>query len=237
MRLDIYLVQNQYFESRNKAVYSIKKGLVLINGLVVDKPSFIVSDSDIVSVKDDALKYVSKGGLKLEKALSFYKISPKGYSCLDIGSSTGGFTDCLLQNGAKLVYSIDVGTDQLHKKLKEDSRVKSYEQTNFLDFNLTVLPKIDLICIDVSFTSIKPIIKRIVENFKETIIIALIKPQFEAGKIYMKNGVLKDKNIQKSILNDIKAFLKSLNLSYDEVIDSPIKGGSGNQEYLIKINI
>ncbi len=237
MRLDLYLVECGIFESRNKAQYEIKNSKVTINNKIVTKPSYDVSDRDIVDTLPDTLKYVSKGGLKLEKALEYFNIDVLDKVCLDIGSSTGGFTDCLIQKGAKEVYSIDVGTDQLHELLKSNPKVHSYEKTNFLTMPLDILPKIDIIVTDVSFIKVETILERVISSFKDTKVIFLIKPQFEVGRMYIKNGVIKDESVRLNVKSDILNFLKSHNIKTNEIIDSPILGGSGNKEYLTYFEI
>ncbi|MCR5741327.1 MAG: TlyA family RNA methyltransferase [Gammaproteobacteria bacterium] len=237
MRLDQYLVNNSFYESRNKAQYEIKNSKVMVNNKIVTKASFDVSDSDTVKVLDQSLIYVSKGGLKLEKALDYFKIDPHGFVCLDIGSSTGGFTDCLLKRGASEVYAVDVGTDQLHKSLREDMRVHLYENTNFLSFDLSQLKKLDIIVTDVSFIKVETILERVIDNFKDVIVVFLIKPQFELGHIYLKGGVVKEEALHNKAINQVIEFLKSKNVSINEVIESPILGGSGNKEYLTIIKI
>lgn len=237
MRLDQYLCINDFFESRNKAAYNIKEGYVYVNNKKILKASFEVSENDKVEVKDTALLYVSKGGLKLEKALSSFEVNVKNLTCLDIGASTGGFTDCLLKHGSKKVYCVDTGTGQLHESLINNPNVVSFEKTNFLTMDLSILDTVDLITIDVSFISIKPIIERIFKCFNNVTIIALIKPQFEIGKIYIKNGVIKDKKMHLSVKNDILNFLNQNKIIHSDFIDSPILGGSGNKEFLIKMQL
>lgn len=238
MRLDLYLLNNGYFDSRNKAQYEIKKGNVFVNGSPILKSSHEVSDSDIIELNhDNGLKYVSKGGLKLEKALSYYKINPNNLVCLDIGSSTGGFTDCLIKNGASLVYAVDTGSNQLHESLKNNKKVISKENTNYLDLDSSKLNKIDLVVIDVSFVRIETILEKVINDFKEVKVIALIKPQFELGKVYIKNGVVKDPKLHKMVIENIKTFLELKNVEYKDIIESPILGGSGNKEFLISFDL
>ena len=207
-----------------------------MDGKVVSKPSEDVSiDADIKILS--ALKYVSKGGLKLEKALDYYRVDVTNHIAIDIGASTGGFTDCLIKRGIKEVYSIDTGTNQLHESLRVNPKVHSFENTNFLSFDLNLLPKIDLIVIDVSFTIVEPIFDRIIKNFKDVKVISLIKPQFELVKIYLKNGVVKNKRLHEEVLSNISRYLKKNGINPKEVIDSPILGGSGNKEFLIYFEI
>jgi len=237
MRIDLFLVNKGYFESRSKAEYAISLNQVLVNGKIVTKNSTEVNENDLIQILPNTLKYVSKGGLKLEKALDYFHIDIQNKVCLDIGASTGGFTDCLLKHGASLVYAIDVGRDQLHPSLKTDKRVYSFEETNFLSFDLNKLPHIDCITIDVSFVKVETILDRVINSFKDLIVIFLIKPQFELGHIYIKNGVVKDQSLQMKVINQIQNYLKDKNIQINPMIESPIKGGSGNTEYLTFIKI
>ena len=237
MRLDLFLVENSFFESRNKAQFEIKNGNILVNNKVVTKSSYDVLDEDIIEVKDINLKYVSKGGFKLEKALDYFKFNVEGLRALDIGSSTGGFTDCLIQRGIKEVYAVDVGKGQLHTSLKNNPKVISLEETNFLSMDLSSLEKVDIIVTDVSFIKVEAILERVISEFKNVIVIFLIKPQFELGHTFFKNGVVKDDTLRKNAINQVLDFIKSKNVCVNEVIESPILGGSGNKEYLSYIKI
>ena len=238
MRLDQYLVENSFYESRNKAKYEIEKGNILVNNVPILKASFIIKESYTINViKENELKYVSKGGLKLERAIDYYKIDVKDKTCLDIGSSTGGFTDYLIKNGIKEVYAVDTGTNQLHESLKNNPKVHSLEKTNFLDMNLSMKDSIELIVIDVSFVKLETILDRVIKEFKNVDVVALIKPQFELGKTYIKNGVVKDPKLHKMVIDNIILYLNSFNVNPREVIDSPILGGSGNKEFLISFKL
>lgn len=238
MRLDQYLVEKGYFSSRAKAQNEIKAGNVLVNEKANLKASFIVDDKTDVKVKtDEVLKYVSRGGLKLEEALRYFKINPSGLCCLDIGASTGGFTDCLLKNGASEVYAIDVGTSQLVSSLKNDDRVHSFEETNFLTFDLKQLKKIDLITIDVSFIKVETILDHVISSFKDTKVVFLIKPEFECGKTYFKGGIVKDPAQREEVLVNIRSYFELHGITLSEIIKSPILGGSGNIEYLACFSI
>ena len=238
MRLDNYLVSNGFFESRNKAQYEIKNENVLVNKKTITKASFDVAENDLVEIiSDSTLKYVSKGGLKLERALDYFSINPQNLSCLDIGSSTGGFTDCLLKRGAKEVYAVDTGTNQLHESLRSNEKIHLYENTNFLKMDLDILKDIKLITIDVSFTKVEPILERIIKSFKDVIVVFLIKPQFELGQVYLKGGVVREESLRNKVKSQILDFLKSYNIKANEIIDSPILGGSGNKEYLTYIKV
>lgn len=234
MRLDLYLTENGYAPTRTKAQYLISEGKVTVDGKVIGKPSFDV-EGKIVAVIGDGLKYVSRGALKLEGALKAFGIDPCGAKCIDIGSSTGGFTDCLLQHGAKSVFCVDSGTDQLHKKLRDDPRVTLREQFNarFLSFS-EVGFKADIVVMDVSFISqtvLYPNVKDILSE--DGIFISLIKPQFEAGKENVgKGGIVKSEKVRQSVIESIIAQAKENGLYLENITVSPITGGDGNIEYL-----
>ncbi len=233
-RLDSYLSDKKIVKSRNVATTMIKEGKVSVNGNVCTKPSFSVSDADEIEITGDMPKYVGRGGLKLEKALGFFGIDLKDKICIDIGASTGGFTDCMLQNGAEKVYAVDVGSDQLDSKLKIDIRVISMEKTDIR--NITdEIPAVDFISIDVSFISLKLVLPsafRLLKN--DGSLIALIKPQFEAGKSNLnKKGVVKNEKVRQNVCEDIKQFAVSCGFLYEGITISPISGGDGNVEYLI----
>lgn len=223
-------------KSRTLAQNLIKEGNVHINGRICTKASEVVEDSDDIEITGEMPKYVSRGGLKLEKAVSLWEIDLEGAVCLDVGASTGGFTDCMLQKGAKRVYAVDVGTSQLDPKLKDDSRVISLEQT---DIRKAEIPeKADFISIDVSFISLKLILPYIKSLWSEKgRCVALIKPQFEAGKKYLgKNGVIRDKKLQQSIVEDIKQFCITSGFTVIGTTESAITGGDGNREFLIYLS-
>lgn len=232
MRLDQFLKENGYFFSRAKAQEEIRLAHIKVDGKLILKPSFDIKGTEKIEISKDIIPYVSRGGLKLEKALDSFNIDPNGYICLDIGSSTGGFTDCLLQHNASKVYALDVGTSQLHKSLLKNPKVVSIENTNFLTVDLSMFDRLDLIVIDVSFTKVEPILERIIKNFKDVTVIFLIKPQFELGKLFLKNGVVKDEKMRIYAIKQITSFLSNYNIKLNPVIESPIKGGSGNIEYL-----
>jgi 23S rRNA (cytidine1920-2'-O)/16S rRNA (cytidine1409-2'-O)-methyltransferase len=233
LRLDV-AVKERFNISRQKAKALIEDGKVLLNGKPVLKPSVEVSDEDELTLeKSDVLKYVSRGGLKLEGALRCFGIDPTGLVCLDIGASTGGFTDCLLQNGASLVYALDVGTSQLAESLKADSRVISTENT---DIRTAVLPqRVDFICMDVSFISVTKILPRFKELLKPCgTAVVLVKPQFEAGREALgKKGIVKDAKAHKRVLKSVVGFAESVGLAVSGLTHSPVKGGDGNVEYLL----
>lgn len=234
MRIDLYLVINMKFESRNKAAQAIKDHSILVNGKVCDKPSYDVCDKDIVEVAFNSLKYVSRGGYKLEGALEKFRIDFSDKVILDIGSSTGGFTDCALQNGAREVVAVDVGCNQMHPTLRLDKRVHLFENTNILDFKCD--ETFDYLVMDVSFVSIEHVIPGIIKFLNDNnSLICLIKPQFEVGKMIGK-GVIKDKAIHLKVLNQVSDFLESMGLYINKLAPSPIKGGSGNIEFISVIS-
>ncbi len=228
MRLDIYLVENQMVKSRSQATDLIKRGFVLVDGQVMKKAGYEVNQQLIELLKKQA--FVSRAGEKLLHAIFDFDLKFKDKIVIDVGSSTGGFTDCALQHGAKEVYAYDVGTDQMDSTLKKDIRIHLFEETNFLDVKL---PEADLLMIDVSFTSIKPILKHIKQFTGE--IVALIKPQFEAGYIKFKQGVLRDLSIHHKILIDVLSYAKDLGFDLCNLKKSGLKGKTGNQEYVLYI--
>lgn len=233
-RLDVYLSDNNIVKSRSLAASLIKQGSVEVNGRICTKPSFAVSDDDTVKIIGELPKYVGRGGLKLEKALAHYRLHLDGAVCVDIGASTGGFTDCMLQNGAEKVYSVDVGTDQLDEKLRNDSRVISMEKTDIRNC-IGTLPQVDFISIDVSFISLKLVLPSAFALLKDGgECVALIKPQFEAGKAHLsKNGIVRDTKVHKKVCEEIAEFAAAVGFERGETITSPITGGDGNTEYLI----
>ena len=238
-RLDTELVKRSLARSRTSAQGLIKDGMVYVNGSQAQKPSCEVNDTDEVTVKGDLPKYVGRGGIKLEKALTEFDITLHGCTCIDVGASTGGFTDCMLQNGAALVYAVDVGSNQLDGKLKNDKRVVSLENTDIRNAAEKLPEKADLITIDVSFISLKLVLPAVKKLLKANgIIIALIKPQFEVGKTGLgKHGVVKDEKLRKQAVDGIRLFSSDLGFTVNGVITSPITGGEGNIEYLIYLSV
>ena len=234
-RLDVELVTRQMAKSRNVAQQIIKEGIVFVNGKASAKASSEVNENDNIELKGDLPKYVGRGGLKLEKAISEFGIDLTHKVCIDIGASTGGFTDCMLQNGASLVYAVDVGRDQLDIALKNDSRVISLEQTDIREAKGKIPEKADFISIDVSFISLKAVLPFAVDLLNLTgSIAALIKPQFEVGKSGLgKNGIVKDPKLREKAVNEIKEFVSFMGLKIAGTVQSPIAGGDGNIEYLI----
>ena len=240
MRLDAFLVEKNIIKSRERAKEHIKNGDITVNGAVVLKPAAEISENDDVKFTGTALKYVGRGGLKLEKALKCFDIDLSGKVCLDIGASTGGFTDCMLQNGASHVYAVDVGHGQLDITLIADSRVTNMEKTNINDVfaeSFDMMP--EFISADVSFVSLKNVLPKISELMSdEGSAVVLIKPQFEAGKSNIgKNGIVKDRKVHISVLNDIISYCNVVGLHVNKIDYSPISGGDGNIEYLAFITL
>lgn len=219
--------------SREKARYYIKNGDVSVNGTVIEKPSYDVSEKDGVEIRD-SIGFVGKGGLKLKKAIESFRLNFFDKTVLDVGASTGGFTDCALQNGAKKVYAVDVGHGQLDPKLASNDRVVNFEGRNILDISPENIDKTDIVVSDVSFVSIKKILFHI-SNFIDEYgqIICLVKPQFEVGKKRLKNGVVSDEKTHVEVVSDILDYAESLGLTVSGLDFSPIKGGEGNIEFLL----
>lgn len=238
MRLDLYLVENNYFESRNKAKSEIENGNVIVNGKKILKSSYDVNENDNIEITDDICPFVSRGGYKLDCAIKEFNLDFNGKTVLDIGASTGGFTDCSLKHGAKIVYAVDVGSNQLHESLKVDKRVISMENTNILDAKN--IPYTDFIVMDVSFVSIEYLLSGIEKYITDSnSFVCLIKPQFEVGKMNLKGGIVKDRNSYLKVLENVNTALSNYNLGISKLILSPILGGSGNKEFLalIKRNV
>lgn len=235
-RLDVLLVEKGIFASRERAKTSIMAGKIFVDGQRVDKAGEKVNiDADII-FKGQEIPYVSRGGLKLEKAVKEFGVNLKEKVCIDIGASTGGFTDCMLQNDAKKVFSIDVGYGQFAWKLRTDPRVVCMERTNIRYVTPETLGELtDFASIDVSFISLKKIMPATLNLLNENgEVVALIKPQFEAGKEKVgKKGVVRDIKVHKEVVLDIVEFLISQNLNILSVSYSPIKGPEGNIEYLV----
>lgn len=237
-RLDKYLVKNSFFPDLDRARRAIMSGIVLVDDKVVDKigTELNIKKEPNVRVKGQNLKYVSRGGLKLEKAISVFNLDFTEKIVLDVGASTGGFTDCALQNGAKFVYAVDVGTNQLDWKLRSDKRVKSIENRHICELQFEELDrsKIDFIVVDVSFISIKKILEDLLRFFsEETKLMILIKPQFEAEKNEIeKGGIVKDKSVHMKIIEDIVEFSKEKRVYLNGIDFSPITGNKGNIEYI-----
>lgn len=235
-RADKLLVEKGYINSRSKAKKIILDGIVYIGGKRIKKPSQSVLRDSNIDIRENPLSFVSRAGTKLEKALDEFNINLSGLVALDIGSSTGGFTQCMLEDGARFVYALDVGKDQLVEELKEDSRVFSMEGTNIRDVSKEDFDlDINFISIDVSFISLKlvlPVAKDVLENNGQ--IVALIKPQFEVGKGNIsKKGIVKDRKLHYGVLRDIIDFSSGLGLGVNDLTYSPVTGSKGNIEFLI----
>ncbi|MDR2251993.1 MAG: TlyA family RNA methyltransferase [Endomicrobium sp.] len=233
-RLDILVFEKDFVETRTKAQAFIMGGSVFVNNQVQYKPSLLVGDEDVIEIKNIS-PYVSRGGLKLESALRVLNIDVKGYVCLDIGASTGGFTDCMLQKGAIKVYSIDVGSGQLHYKLRNDKRVINIENVNFRYFDGDLLKdKIDFATIDVSFISLDKILPMVYKTICENGLgLAVIKPQFELEPSEIKKGVVRDEKLRQKAISKIKNFALSLGFKIISEADSGLKGPKGNLEHFV----
>lgn len=238
IRLDVALVERGFTESREKAKALIMAGIVFVNNQKSDKAGNNVKPDDIIEVRGETLKYVSRGGLKLEKAMQVFPIKLDGSICADIGASTGGFTDCMLQNGASKVYSIDVGYGQLAWKLRTDSRVVNLERTNFRYVTSEQVPdSLDFASVDVSFISLShilPVMRQLLKDGGTAV--CLIKPQFEAGKENVgKKGVVRDKSVHIAVVEKIINLVIENKFSLLGLDFSPVKGPEGNIEYLCYI--
>lgn len=239
-RLDLILVEREIFETREKAKREIMAGNVIVNEQTVTKAGTNFNDNEktVIRIKD-RLKYVSRGGLKLEKAIKVWELDFSGKTVLDIGASTGGFTDCALQNGAKKVYSVDVGTNQLDWKLRNDERVVSIENMHIKDLEPENLKneKMDFIVIDVSFISLTKVIPYLNKFLNtEGKVIMLVKPQFEVGKEKIgKNGIVTEEQYHDEAIKKIISFIKDNSYKLIGVEESPIRGTKGNKEFLMLI--
>ncbi|MBE6656868.1 MAG: TlyA family RNA methyltransferase [Ruminococcaceae bacterium] len=243
MRLDLYLTENGYAASRQRAKVLIDAGQVYIDGVQRTKASFSVPDrADIrVEIRGEVMPYVGRGGYKMAGALDGFDVNPAGFVCVDIGASTGGFTDCLLQRGAVKVYAVDSGSDQLAQSLRDDDRVVVMEQFNARALDETHTGgRVDLCVCDVSFISLtkifEPVTRVLCDYHPQTragSFLALIKPQFEAGKEYIgKGGIVRDKKVYLRVITDLIRAAEEMGLYCVSVIPSPILGGDGNREFL-----
>ena len=233
-RADILLVERGLFESRARARAAIEAGLVTGNGKTVLKPSETIA-ADAVLQAEPAHPFVSRGGVKLSGAMEQYPIEVDNHVCLDVGASTGGFTEVLLANGADLVFSIDVGRDQLHPSLRSHPKVVSMEQTDIRDFEGKRLPRRpDIVVIDVSFISLKAVLPVALSLAASPMhLLALIKPQFEAARKHSKRGIIRSATVHQEVCDDIAAFAASVGCSDIKVFPSSISGGDGNIEFFI----
>lgn len=237
-RLDVLLIEKGYFESREKAKAVIMSGCVYVNNQKADKAGSSYDENAVIEVRDTGMRYVSRGGYKLEKAMRVFPLLLDGKVTMDIGASTGGFTDCMLQNGAQKVYAVDVGYGQLAWKLRNDARVVNLERTNMRYVTREQVPEdIDFFSVDVAFISLRlilPAARGVCADGAEAV--CLIKPQFEAGREHVgKNGVVRDQKIHEAVVHDIIAFCLDNGFSVLGLDYSPIKGPQGNIEYLLYI--
>ena len=235
-RLDVILMERNMFPSREKARTAIMTGRILIHGNKETKAGTMIAEDTEIEVIGHDLPYVSRGGLKLEKAVKAFELDFKDKTVLDIGASTGGFTDCSLQNGAKKVYAVDVGYGQLAWSLRSDSRVVVLEKVNARYLTEEQVPELaDFIVTDASFISLKKLVPHLISFLKEDgAFVSLIKPQFETGKEKVgKKGVVRDPAVHKEVICDLLAFFEEQKLSVEKLTFSPIKGPEGNREYLV----
>lgn len=237
-RADQLLVERGLFESRTRAQAAIAAGLVTANGVVLRRPSDRVATDAVIEAAPEH-PWVSRGGLKLVAALDHFGFDPAGRACLDVGASTGGFTEVLLARGARRVYAVDVGHGQLHARLRERPEVISFEEADIRTLDPARLPDLpDLAVADVSFISLKlilPTLDRLLRRPAELVV--LIKPQFEAGRKHLKKGVVRDTAVHAAVCADIAAFTVALQWSPAGIIPSPIQGGEGNKEFLMGARI
>ena len=237
-RLDVLMVQKQLAPSREKAKAMIMEGIVFVEGQREDKAGASFEETVSIEVRGNTLKYVSRGGLKLEKAMKNFGISLEGKICMDIGASTGGFTDCMLQNGAKKVYAVDVGYGQFAWKLRQDARVVCMEKTNIRYVTPDQIGDVlDFASVDVSFISLTKVLGPARELLGENgEMVCLIKPQFEAGREKVgKKGVVRDPAVHKEVIERVLSFAEELGFTVKNLEFSPIKGPEGNIEYLVYI--
>ncbi len=232
------MIKKKFASSRERAKRIIMTGSVFVDNAVIDKPGTLIDIDAKIVCKVRDIPFVSRGGLKLEKAIKELSVDVTGLNCMDIGASTGGFTDCLLQNGANKIYAVDVGYGQFDWKLRNNPKVIVIERTNirYLPFE-TIGEKLDIIVIDTSFISLKIVIPSAEKFMKsDATILALIKPQFEAGKSKVgKGGVVRDEEVRKEVVNDIKSFFIKRGYTVDNIVPSPILGPKGNKEYIISL--
>ena len=236
-RLDVFLVNNGFYETRNKAQNAIESNDVKVNGVIINSSSHKIDENAKIEIVSVSLPYVSRGGLKLEKAIKVFNLDLKDKTILDIGASTGGFTDCSLQNGAKKVYALDVGENQLHESLRNNDKVVSLEKTNFRTINVDEFKgyEIDAIVVDVSFISLSYIFENASKVIKEDkYMMTLIKPQFETSKKeHNKNGVVNNPKLHFQVIKNVMDSANKFGLHLNKLDFSPIKGDkSGNIEYL-----
>lgn len=235
-RLDKLMVDRGLAESRSRAQAMIMEGVVYVDGIQCTKAGKNVKNDSLIEVRHNPLPYVSRGGIKLAYALDKFGIPVEGKTCMDVGASTGGFTDCLLQRGAKKVYAVDVGYGQLAWKLRKDPRVVALERQNIRYLRRDLMPEpADIATIDTSFISLKLVIPAVLPFLSEdAVVIALIKPQFEAGRDRVgKGGIVRDETVHREVCDIISDFISSLGFNVIGIVESPIKGQKGNREFIM----
>ncbi len=236
LRLDVLLFRRSLAESRQRAQAMVAAGNVIVNGVKIDKAGALVPEDAELRILGGAPPFVSRGGLKLEAALKEFHVSIAGKTALDVGASTGGFTDCLLQHGAEKIYAVDVGYGQLAWKLRQDPRVVVLERVNIRTIDQSLVPvPVDIAVIDVSFISLEKVLSPVLKVLKpHSEIIALIKPQFEVGREHVgKGGIVRDDAAREAAVKRVEDFVRGLGLEVKGVIPSPITGQDGNMEFLI----
>jgi 23S rRNA (cytidine1920-2'-O)/16S rRNA (cytidine1409-2'-O)-methyltransferase len=232
-RADRLLVERGLFESRTKAQAAIAAGLVTADGICIGKASDEIATDAVVQAAPEH-PWVSRGGIKLAAALDHFRINPKGRVCLDIGASTGGFSHVLLERGARRIYAVDVGRGQLHQSLRGRPEIVSLEETDIRALGPALPEPPDVVVADVSFISLKLVLPSALALARRpTDLIALIKPQFEAGRAHLKKGVVRDPQVHQAVCDDISAFVAGLGWKVPGVMPSPITGGDGNREFLL----
>lgn len=234
-RLDILLTEKNFFDSRARAKAMIMAGKILVNGQKIDKAGTLIADDAEIRILGEEMPFVSRGGLKLQKALDVFKIILSGKIAADVGASTGGFTDCMLQHGVKKVYAIDVGYGQLAWKLRSNVQVVNMERTNIRNVTRAdFLDELDFVSIDVAFISLEKVLPVVYDLLKASgEVVALIKPQFEAGREHVgKKGVVRDKKIHSAVIERVLNFAASVGFGIRGLDFSPVKGPEGNIEYL-----
>lgn len=237
MRIDVALVDKGLFESRTRAADAVKNGIVFYGEHKITKPSFLVENLDLISVRGDVMPFVSRGGLKLAHALDVFKIDMTGRQMIDIGSSTGGFCDVALKHGVAHIIAVDTGTDQMHKSLRNNPKIELHEQTDFRCIEDSLVSDVDIATIDVSFISVTKILDKLATLPKLKDVICLIKPQFECGPEISTQyrGVIRNAEVHKSVVRNVINAFAERGFGCFGLCVSPVRGGSGNIEYLVHL--